>query len=122
MQYCYECDACGAQAVRVRKVADRNRSFDCPECEGRMRRDRKTELRSKRTPPPGNWPQTSAAAGIGRKQIDPEARSYNDRNMQRRFPHHEFDPKTGDMVFHSAAHRRRCLHDVGMRDLNSYYG
>lgn len=46
----------------------------------------------------------SMALGIMPKQI-PEA--------MKLYPHHRYDNKTGDMIFTSEGHRRRCLKDLG---------
>jgi len=115
-EYGYKCDACEATAVLVRRVDQRNRTFLCPACpSGRMRRSVILDMLDAPPAvpaPAGCWPQESYAAGVQPQQVA-EAR--------RRFPRHEFNPKTGAMVFQSAAHRRKCLKDIGMRDLNSYY-
>lgn len=52
-------------------------------------------------------PRRSAAAGIHPKQI-PEA--------IKKFPHHQYDRKTGDMLFRSPSHGRRCLKDIGFHN------
>lgn len=57
--------------------------------------------------PPGSYPQRSGAAGIDATQI-PDA--------LKKYPHHEYCPKTGDMVFRSKEHKKRCLKDIGFRD------
>ena len=111
--YLYTCDECGRTFGRLRAMKYRNRPLACPECEGMIRRDTDAERAElgMGIGVPSNWPQVSPQAGVHPNQVA-EAR--------RRFPHHRFN-KSGDMIFRSAAHRRQCLKDIGMRDWNSYY-
>ena len=51
----------------------------------------------------GKWPLESAAMGVHPNQVE--------ANM-RRFPHHKFNRETGNMIFDSPQHRKRCLKDV----------
>lgn len=57
------------------------------------------------------WPMESVAAGVNPQQV-PEA--------EKKAPHHHYNPKNGNMIFHSKKHRRECLRDIGFTDLNSF--
>jgi len=67
------------------------------------------------------WPMESKAAGINPQQVTSDGR-YKDPEARKRNPGHKFNPDTGDMVFNSQKQRRKHLHDIGMKDLNSFYG
>ena len=59
----------------------------------------------------GRWPIESSAAGVHVKQID---------EMCRKHPNWKFNPKTGAMIFDSPQHRKQCLRECGMVDLDAY--
>jgi hypothetical protein len=54
------------------------------------------------------WPMRSRAMGIHPSQI-PEAK--------RRFPQHQYTP-TGEMILESPQHRKQCLGELGLVDLD----
>jgi len=55
----------------------------------------------------GKRGRVSTSTGVHPDQI-PE--------MMAMFPHHAFDPKTGDQIFRDEMHKRRCLKDIGFHD------
>jgi len=67
------------------------------------------------------WPMESKAAGVNPQQVTADGR-YKDPKARKRHPRHKFNPETGDMVFDSQKQRRKQLDDIGMQDLNAYYG
>lgn len=96
-----------------------HRAEDAPEkivCEDGViaRRDLMAEHTDGRKAVYGKWPLVSVAAGINPKQI----KSFQARMGE----HHRFDPRTGNAIFESRQHRRKCLQDRGMIDRDSYTG
>jgi len=77
-----------------------------------MRRGKLTELkRGERLTPGGrvSWPMRSRGAAVRPGQV---------KDMERRYPGHKFDRRTGEAIFDSPSHRRKCLRDRGFVDLD----
>jgi hypothetical protein len=55
----------------------------------------------------------SVAAGINPDQI---------AEMKQKFPHHNFDPQTGDMLFKDRNEKLRHLSEIGMHDRDEVRG
>lgn len=56
-----------------------------------------------------SWPMKSRGAAVRPDQV---------RDMERRYPGHKFDHRTGEAIFDSSSHRRKCLRDRGFVDLD----
>lgn len=108
--YCFECPRCGHKAEEFAHKPQRPR-VSCAQCRTPMAIDFQTEVAGGFT----DWakPLESEAAGIDPKAV-PQALKL--------FPHHDYNPATGAMRFHSRAHRKRCLADIGMVDRSDYCG
>lgn len=58
------------------------------------------------------------------KEMESEALGVNPSQIpeiQKQFPHHRFNPKTGAMLIGSHQEMKRVLKDIGYRDWNAYY-
>lgn len=56
------------------------------------------------------WPMKSRAMGVHPSQIG--------ENM-RRYPHLEYDNRTGEAIFESHQHRKQCVKDLGFVDFDA---
>lgn len=83
----------------------------CPTCGSRAWRDAVASMRP-HTETGYQKEMESEALGVNPSQI-PE--------IQKQFPHHRFNPKTGAMLIGSHQEMKRVLKDIGYRDWNAYY-
>lgn len=106
--YCYQCEECRCITEEFVHLSEGAPMVVCCEkCGGDALRSLTAEHNgalSRRQ----KYPFLCWTAGIHPDQI-PEAR--------RMFPDHEYTPD-GDMVFRSMQHRKKCLRDIGMVDLD----
>lgn len=58
----------------------------------------------------GKWPMVSHASGVNAKQVP---------MMRKMYPHHVYKDD-GRMIFMSQNHQRKCLADIGMRNVDDY--
>ena len=75
-----------------------------------MRNGKLTELkRGERLKPGGkaSWPMKSRGAAVRPEQVE---------SMEREFPGSKFDRRTGEAIFDSASHRKKCLQQRGFVD------
>lgn len=108
--YCYRCPD-GTIVEEIFPIGHAPATVSAVGVEGRpavARRDFSAEHpKGKLALGPG-WPLHSVAAGLDPSQV-PDA--------MRRFPDHKYAPD-GDMIFDNPQHRKKCLRDIGMVDLD----
>ena len=63
------------------------------------------------------WPMKSEGMGINPDQI-PDAMQQAGARTHR----HQYDPRTGAMVFEDRAHRKACMQDLGFHDQDGGFG
>ena len=62
------------------------------------------------------WPMKSEGMGVNPSQIEEAL-----KNPGAKVHGHEYDKRTGAMVFRDRAHRKACMKDVGYHDLDGGY-
>ncbi len=63
------------------------------------------------------WPMKSEGMGINPEQI-PDAL----KHPKAKENGHQYDPRSGAMVFQTRGHRKACMQDMGFRDNDGGYG
>jgi putative FmdB family regulatory protein len=107
--YTYVCKTHGA-FDESRLIATRDEPASCPECKKPAKRDAMASIKP-HTDTGYQTEMVSEALGVNPDQI-PE--------IQKQFPHHRFNPKTGAMLIGSHQEFKRVLKDIGYRDWNSF--